>query len=194
MLFEDLSKRRPVSDFDKQYICVELEEVNGNVCGLGPDSPCTIQKSVCPLPRIISNKIYDISSIDGKGTVNFDYLKSNEVKYKLRSRSKQEREGVYVFMLNEGSDNYFYIVNNPFLQGLKLQALFEDPLDAIKFKTCDNPEPLCSPLDEEILLNERLIPLLKELVIKYLSSSMGIPQDIFNNEIEDQSTQQVPKT
>lgn len=194
ILYEDLKKRRPVSDFDKQYICIELEEVDGNVCGIGPDSPCTVQRSICPIPRIIDNRIYDISSVDGIGSVNFDYLKANEIKYKTRSRSKAEREGVYVFMINEGSDNYLYVVNNPFLAGFKLQGLFEDPLEAFKFKDCDDPQPICSPLDEDFPLNERLIPLLKQLTVQYLASSMGISQDIFNNEIEDQSTNAVPKT
>jgi hypothetical protein len=196
LIYEDMKKNRPVSDFDKQYICIRLEESDGNVCGIGPNDKCTIQKSSCPIPRIIDNRIYDISTIDAGGSLNFDYLKANEVKYKLRSRSDHEKNAAYVFIVSEGSDNYLYLVNQPFLQGIKLQAIFEDPLDAIRFATCEDPKPVCSPLDEEILLNERLIPILKELVVKYLSTQMGIQQDLYNDNTEDISgmAQKIPKS
>lgn len=193
-MYEDMKKNRPVSDFDKQTICIELEEVDGNFCGIGPNSPCTIQRSKCALPRIIDNRIYDVSTMDAMGTISFDYLKMNEVKYKVNSRSKAEREAVYVFLLAEGSDNYLYIVNQPFIGGIKLQAIFEDPIEANRFKTCENPTPICNPLDEEILLNERLVPILKELVIKYFSGQMGLNQDIYNDNMEDQSAGQTPKS
>ena len=188
VLYDDIVANRGASDFDKQYICVELKEVQDDVCGLGDDVDCTILRSVCPIPRIIGDLIFDISSTDARGKVNFDYVKAGQVKYKLTSRFKGEREGVYVFILNTNGEDYLYVVNADFLQSIKIQAIFSDPIEAIKYSDCREKKIVCSPLDEDIHLNERLMPIVKQYVIEALTPSFAYPQDIVDDDIEHLST------
>ena len=184
LVYEDLQKKRPIRESDKLIICVPLEPVDGSFCDCFVNEGCTIQKSTCPIPKIIDNKIFDISSIDVQGKVHFDYIKLSEVKWKLKSRKKNEREAVYVFLATEGSDTYLYMIN-AMLEAVKVQALFEDPLAVVNYRCCEDLPPVCSPLDEEILMDARLAPLLKEMTIAYLAPSMQIPEDNRNNDEDD---------
>lgn len=183
LLYEQLRTNQVVNDADKQTISIPLVETDEEFCDCETNgSVCKILRSSCPIPRILDNKIYDISSTSGK--MQFEVINFQELKYKKESRIAANQKKIYAFTRSLPDGQYIYLANTEFVDKAIVVALFEDPQEAKDFNCCDNVLPSCSPLDDTFYLNERLVPQLLDMTIKYFSTALN-RGDILNNDLSD---------
>lgn len=183
ILYEDLRTSRPISEHNKQIISVPFVETDENFCDCEDNkSVCKILRSRCSIPKIIDNTIFDISSPNGK--LQYEIIKPQDLKYKQDSRIEANKKKIYVFFRTLSDGQFLYLANSPFIETALLVALFEEPQKAREFNCCENTLPSCSPLDDDFILDDRLIPRLTEMAIKYFSTALG-KADILNNDLSD---------
>lgn len=184
ILYEDLKTKKPINDHNKQTISVPFVETDENYCDCAGDNKnvCKILRSRCPIPKIIDNTIFDISSTSGR--LQYEIIEPSALKYKSESRIEANRKKIYVFFRTLSDGKYLYLANSPFIEKALLVALFEEPQKAIEFNCCENTLPSCNPLDDEFFLDDRLIPRLTDMAIKYFATALG-RADLFNNDLPD---------
>lgn len=183
ILYEDLRSRKPINDHNKQTISVPFVETDENFCDCDDNkSICKILRSRCAIPKIIDNTIFDISSASGK--LQYEIIKPSDLKYKSESRIAANRKKIYVFFRTLPEGQFIYLANTQFVDKAIVVALFEEPQKAKEFNCCENTLPSCSPLEDEFYLDDRLIPKLTEMAIKYFATALG-RSDILNNDLPD---------
>lgn len=131
-----------------QYLNIELEQaslVDIQTCDINFTNGCLL-KSKYPLPRTVSlksgNDYLYVGTVDGLQPYSeiqlglFRYLKSskysgNKPKYFIK-------------------ENYLYVTNstNSALRWLMLKAVFQDPLEVIKFSALSESNTIYNPFDE----------------------------------------------
>lgn len=186
LLYENLKANAIINDRDKQTICIPFGETDEDYCDCNENrSKCKILRSVCPIPKLLDNKIFDISSTSGK--LQYEVISPQDLRYKKDSRISANRDKIYVFTRTLSDGQYLYLANTDFVEKGILVGLFEEPLKAKEFNCCENTLPSCSPLDEEFFIDDRLIPILNERAIKYYATALG-RQDLLNNDISDLDT------
>ena len=184
ILYEDLKMRKPINEHNKQTISVPFVETDENYCDCDGDnkSICKVLRSRCAIPKIIDNTIFDISS--SSGMKQFEIIDASALKYKKASRMQANQSKIYVFFRTLSDGQYMYIANSSFIDKALLVALFEEPQKAKESNCCENELPSCDPLDDEFYLDDRLIPRLTDMAIKYFATAMG-RSDILNNDLSD---------
>lgn len=92
--------------------------------------------------------------------------------------------------LAKGDDGRIYLKScNPqlyYLENIKLRGIFSDPQEAAKYEEGSSSE--CEPLDVEFPLEDNLLPLVMQYVVKELQGGIYKPQDTENNAEDDLST------
>jgi len=165
--------------------CLELEEVDAASC-CNITTECTALRTKLKLPKFIN--LQTGPAITRVGPVNkikipFNFTNYNKAMY--ISFGKYSK-GLYGFLLN----GYIYVIsetsNLPLLTNINVRGILESPSDIEQFKCNSDP---CFSLDEEYPLITRLIPYMKEEVIKQFLISMRIPKDNNNNGKEDLTEQ-----
>ncbi len=184
ILYEDLKSRKIVNDHNKQTISVPFIETDENFCDCDGDnkSVCKILRSRCSIPKIIDNTIFDISSPSGR--LQYEVVDPSAIKYKSISRISANQKKIFVFFRTLSDGQYLYLANSPFIDKALLVALFEEPMKAKQFNCCENELPSCNPLDEEFVIDDRLVPRLTDMAIKYFATAMG-RADLLNNDLPD---------
>lgn len=184
ILYDDILAKRFISNHNKQTICVPLKEVTEDFCDCGDSGnrKCWILKSECPIPKLINNTIFSIDSTNGKLT--HEIVFANQVKYKRESRIKDNANKTYVFFRTLSEGTFLYLVNNEFIEKVIVEGLFEEPREANEFKCCGDRKEICNPLDEDFYIDDRLVPLVQDMTIKFLQGAMG-RNDTINNDIDD---------
>lgn len=183
LLWQELKQNQVINDADKQTISIPFVETDEEFCDCETNgSVCKILRSRCPIPRILDNKIYDISSTSGK--LQFEVIDFQHLKYKKESRIDFNKKKIFAFTRSLPDGQFLYLANTEFVDKAIIVALFEDPQEAKDFNCCENKLISCTPLDDPFYLNERLVPQLLDMSIKYFSTAMN-RQDIFNNDLSD---------
>ena len=188
VLYDDILAKRFISNHNKQTICVPLEEVQENYCDCSDQDKkaCFVLKSKCPIPKLINNTIFAIDSTNGK--LQHEVVFANQVKYKRESRIEANATKTYVFFRTLSDGTYLYLINNEFIEKVILEALFEEPRDANEYKCCENKKPTCNPLDETFYIDDRLVPMVQDMTIKFISGARSTPNDLLNNDIDDKNS------
>ena len=180
--YSDIRKEIPISNY--QVICIDLEKVNlpsGNICGAG-----TYLKSTKPIPNILPLTKPEVSPIDLFGG-NFNYV--NALRFKYTGKNKYLKNQVYTTI---APDHYLYMKSNNsqlyYLQKVKLTGIFEDSSQLLDFQCPDaNGEVACDVMDMVYPLEESLIPVVIELIVKELSAFKYQAKDDVNNANDDLS-------
>lgn len=171
--YKDVKKEIPESNY--QTLCLDLIQVPA-IAG----EPC--EGGVYLRSK---EKVPFLMSIAKPRVYTEDYYQGN-ITYV--SRERMRFVGNNRWLLNEvyasiGSDNYLYFKSsNPqylYLEKARLTGIFEDPDKAAEL-SCDKDE-ICDPMDVKFPLEESLIPLVIEFVVKELSGSKYAPEDKENN-------------
>lgn len=178
--YKDIKKE--IAESNYQTICLNLIEVPtiiGEECEGG-----LYLKSAEKIPFILNistPKIYTNNYF--KGNITFI------------SRERMEYVGYNKWLPNIiyasiGPDNYLYLKSfNPqclYLEGIKLTGVFEDPEKVAKFE-CNTDDSNCDILDKEFPLEEGLISIVIDTVVKVLSGAIYKPSDSTNNANDDLS-------
>lgn len=175
----DLKKIVPESDY--QDVCLDLEVVNAF-----DDDPCseTYLRSTEKLPDMLPIGTPSVSGID---------FMNGEITYVSRERIKYVGHNKFlrnVMYATLGPDDRLYIrTSNPqalYLEKVRFSGIFEDPEEAAKFSCEDNTsEESCDVLDKKFPLEEALVPLMIELIVKEISNAIYRPADEDNNADDD---------
>lgn len=192
ILYEDVKSRKIINDHNKQTISVPFVETDENFCDCEGDnkSICKILKSRCPIPKLIDNMVFDISSPSGR--LQYEIIDPATLKYKTVSRIEANQKKVYVFFRTLSEGKFMFLANHSIIDKALLVALFEEPQKAKEFNCCDNEFPSCNPLDDEFMLDDRLIPRLTDMAIKYFATALG-RADLLNNDLPDIDISQMQK-
>ena len=177
--YSDVRKSIPESNY--QTICLDLIEVpaiSGEPCEGG-----TYLRSKNKIPFLMQigiPKVYPIDYYQGEIT----YISRERMRYS--GYNKYLKNIIYCSL---GPDNYLYFKsNNPqylYLKKVKVTSIFEDIVSASELQCEDSKE--CDILDRIFPLEESLIPIIRELVVKELLGANYRPKDNENNAKDDLS-------
>lgn len=171
--YSDIKKQIPESNY--QTICLDLIEVpaiSGEPCEGG--SYLRSKEKVPFLMQIGVPKIYPIDYYQGEIT----YVSRERMRYIGYNKYLQN-----IIYCSLGPDNYLYFKsNNPqylYLEKVKLIGIFEDSINASQLQCSNDKE--CDILDRTFPLEDSLIPIVIELVVKELLAANYRPKDDIND-------------
>lgn len=171
--YSDIKKQIPESNY--QTICLDLIEVpaiSGEPCEGG--SYLRSKEKVPFLMQIGVPKIYPIDYYQGEIT----YVSRERMRYIGYNKYLQN-----IIYCSLGPDNYLYFKsNNPqylYLEKVKLTGIFEDSINASQLQCSNDKE--CDILDRAFPLEDSLIPIVIELVVKELLAANYRPKDDIND-------------
>lgn len=178
--YTDVKKAVPDSNY--QTVCLDLEVTNGIE---GDDCSETYLRSVQSLPDILPVGTPKASSMD---FLNGEITFVNRERMKYVGHNKYLRNIIYCTL---GPDNKLYLKSaNPqayHLEKIKYSAVFENPSEATEISCDEDGTQNCDKLDYSFPVEEALIPMVIELIIKDLSSAVYRPEDDANNAKDDMS-------
>lgn len=179
--YTDIKKAIPESNY--QTVCLSLEKVKGID---GDDCSNTYLRS--------KEKIPDILPVGTPKVSSMDFL-SGEITYVSRERMKYVGHNKYlkdIIYCTIGPDNKLYLKSENsqayYLENVAYTGIFEDSAAASEM-ACegDGSESKCDPLDNPFPLEEALIPLMIEFIVKELTGASYRPEDEQNNANDDLS-------
>ena len=177
--YSDIKKQIPESNY--QTICLDLIEVpaiSGEPCEGG--SYLRSKEKVPFLMQIGVPKIYPIDYYQGEIT----YVSRERMRYIGYNKYLQN-----IIYCSLGPDNYLYFKsNNPqylYLEKVKLTGIFEDSINASQLQCSNDKE--CDILDRTFPLEDSLIPIVIELVVKELLAANYRPKDDINDAKDESS-------
>ena len=182
--YSDIKKEIPESNY--QTICIDLERdsaIDGTPC-TGADYLKSVQ-SIPEMTQIGKRKISSMDYFQG----NFAYT-SNE-RFKYVGNNAYLKNQIYGTI---APDDHLYLKsNNPqmyYLEKVKITGIFEDSSKAAELQCPDEAtgEKPCDVMDAAFPLEEALIPIMVELIVKELGGMKYQAEDKQNNANDDLST------
>lgn len=171
-----------IADSNYQTLCLELEECNGIE---GDECSGTYLRSVEVLP--------EVSSIAKARIYLGSFMESTHITFCTHQRirhvgfNKFLKNFIYVCL---GPDNRLFLksANPQFLnlENIKFEAVFEDADKASEFE-CEHGEDECDIMEKEFPIEEALIPLLIQSVVKELAGPSYKPSATVNDANDDLS-------
>ena len=173
--------KKQISDSNKQEICLELIKVPGN-----PITTCDsglYLRSTKQIPDIMPYTKPQIYTYDLYSTISHLEFTSYE-RMKYVGLNKWFKNIIYASI---SPDKYLYLKSqNPVFENLeriKMNAVFEDIDEAMKLSCTED----CNNLDSRFPLEDALIPLLIQSVVKELIDKLSVPEDKSNNADDNQN-------
>lgn len=168
--------------------CIKMLEIDQNECPCAPASGFLFTKSEFPVPKSLMDKYHLVSTILGNKTI--DYVRWDLIKYKLESRFERDRTTAFYTLKNINSKVHLYVYNSR-VEHITIIDPFENDLLAFSYPDCEgNVKNVCSPLDQNFIIDEDLIPRIFDLTYdKLIKWKVGAPVDVLNNEMPDSATQ-----
>ena len=184
VLKKELEKEnKPLSSTNSQLICLDLIEVRDedNLCGE------SMLRTEQPIPSLINDckvSIYPVNYFEGDHII---YTTMERMRY--TTYNKWTKNLIYAA---KGPDNYLYLKSsNPqylYLEKLKMKAVFEDFESAAQYACDESGEELnCDILDMKFPIENALVPIIVEMVVKELLGASYRPKDSINNSNDDLS-------
>lgn len=189
-LRQDLNNLQKTIDFTiLQTLCLELEEVSANECGL--DLECeTIMRTKQPLPKLLELHLKpSIISVKptNKLSVPFNFITKERAVYSSNSPFKNS---IFAFL---DTDNHIYLTSQQdfvkLIDCITITAIFEDPLELQNYTNCCGCTPETSPCfnyeDSKYPIQPHHIDNIREEIVRSLIRTLQIPEDK-NNNADDQ--------
>lgn len=178
--YTNAKKNIPLSNY--QTICIDIKYTNDCLRG-------SLVKSIQEIPDFVNLNSTNSVTINPIGDLfnNIEYALISEDRFRFVGNNKWLYKIIYFTV---GTDKHLYLKStNPnfkYLKKVEVNALFEDTVEAAKL-SCNKEEGFCEYLDTKYPLEESLIPVLIELVVKELGSTIYKPEDNINNASDDLS-------
>lgn len=179
--YTDVKKAVPESNY--QTVCLSLEKVKGI-----PGDSCsdTYMRSTTKLPEILpvgTSKVTPADFLAGEIT----FVSRDRMKYV--GHNKYLRNIIYCTI---GPDNKLYLQSqNPqlyYLENIQYTGVFENSAEASEMEcAASEGNSTCDPLDNIYPLEEALIPMVIEFIVKELTGATYKPMDENNNANDDLS-------
>lgn len=171
-----------------QTLCLELEEVNVNQCGLDYDCE-TIMRTKKPVPKPLELHLKSaITSVKSTNRIDvpFNFVEKTRAVF---SKYSPFNRAVYAFL---DDDMHIYLVSESeivrMVECITVTAIFEEPLDLKDYTNCCKciNAPTCFNEDTtEYPLQSHHIDNIREEIIKTLVRTLQIPNDNNNNANDD---------
>jgi len=176
--YTDLKKEIPESNY--QELCLNLEVVKGID---GDECSETYLRTTEKIPDTLSVGTPQITTKDFMvGEITF--VSKERIRYV--GHNKFLKNIIYAAL---GPDNHLYLKSsNPqmlYLDSIIFSGIFEDSEKAAELSCESRQEGNCDVLDNSFPLEEALVPLLIELIVKELSNALYRPADEENNASDD---------
>lgn len=179
---EYLDLKKPIPESNYQDICLDLEQFSP----FG-DDPCgeLYLRSTAKIPDMLPIGTPTMSGIDFMSG-DITYISRERIRYV--GYNKFLKNIIYATL---GPDQRVYLkVNNPqtlYLEKIRFSGIFEKPDEAAKLSCegADEGTVVCDILDKEFPLEEALVPLMIELIVKEISNAIYRPADEENNANDD---------
>ena len=189
LMFQKSNKKQKISDWNYQSLdCIELVPAPAAECPCLPSAGCNFLKSKYKLPRILSNKMQnmtkEVSSLNG--TI---YSESSFTEMQRISGNKYTSKTPRYYIRNE----YLYTNWNTGPRIVVMSAIFADPVEVDDFITfCKEPEAACedcstelsctSALEAEFPIDDDLIDQMVNMAYNELIvGTANIAEDATNN-------------
>jgi len=167
-----------------QTLCLELEEINVNQCGL--DLECeTIMRTKKPIPKPLELHLKSaLTTVKPTNRINFPFnfvMKQRAIFSKFSTFN----QAAYAFL---DDDMHIYIISEndavKLIECITVTGIFENPLDLKDYQNCCGCEQPSSCFNEDITeypIQAHHIDNIREEIIKTLIGSLQIPEDKNNN-------------
>ena len=184
VLKKELEKEnKQLSSANSQTICLDLIEVRDE------DNPCgeSMLRTEQPIPSLVNDckvSLYPVNYFEGDHII---YTTMERMRY--TTYNKWTKNLIYAA---KGPDDYLYLKSdNPqyiYLEKLRMKAIFEDFESAAQYACDEAGENLqCDILDMKFAIENGLVPIVIELVVKELLGVKYQPRDTHNNASDDAS-------
>ena len=177
--YSDIKKQIPESNY--QTLCLELKEVpaiSGEECEGG-----SYLRTINKIPntmKIGNPRVFPIDFYQG----NISYISRDRMRYVGYNKYMQN-----IIYCSIAPDGYLYFKSwNPqflYLEKVKFTAIFEDIQEASEYECNTNEEETCDIMDRTFPIEDALVPVLVELVVKELLGVAYRPNDTENNANDD---------
>ena len=184
VLKKELDKEnKQLSSTNGQTICLDLIEIRDE------DNPCggSMLRTEQIIPNLVNDckvSLYPVNYFEGDHII---YTTMERMRY--TTYNKWTKNLIYAA---KGPDDYLYLKSsNPqylYLEKLRMKAIFEDFESAAQYACDDAGEELnCDILDMKFPIENALVPIVIELVVKELLGVKYQPRDTHNNAADDAS-------
>jgi hypothetical protein len=184
-LRQDLNNLQKTVDLTiLQTLCLELEEVNVNECGLDLDCE-TIVRTKQKLPKLLELHLKSaIISIKPAGRLNlpFSFVTKERAVFSKHSPFKNN---IFAFLDN---DNHIYLVSESesvkLIECITVTGIFDNPLDLENYTNCCGckNKPKCFDFDNtEYPIQSHHIDAIREEIVQMLIRKLQLPEDKINN-------------
>lgn len=184
VLKKELEKEnKQLSSTNGQTICLDLIEVRDN------ENPCgeSMLRTEQTIPNLVNDDKVSLYPVNYFEEDHVIYTSMERLRY--TSYNKWTKNLIYAA---KGPDDYIYLKSsNPqylYLEKLRMKAVFEDFEDAAQYACDDSGDSItCDVLDMKFPLENALVPVVIELVVKELLGYKYQPRDTKNNASDDMS-------
>lgn len=184
VLKKELEKEnKQLSSTNGQIICLDLIEVldEDNLCG---ESMLRTEQKIPNLVNDCKVSLYPVNYFEGDHII---YTTMERMRY--TTYNKWTKNLIYAA---KGPDDYLYLKSsNPqylYLEKLRMKAIFEDFESAAQYACDEAGEELqCDILDMKFPIENALVPIVVEMVVKELLGASYRPKDSSNNAEDDLS-------
>ena len=171
-----------------QTLCLELEEVSANQCGLTYECD-TIYRTKKPIPQPLELHIKSaLTNVrpTNRTDIPFNFVTKEKAVY---SKNSPFNKGIYCFLDN---DRHLYLVSMSetmkLIDCLTVTGVFENPLDLLNYKTCCGCTDALPCYDEDVT-NYPLQPQYIDLIVAEIVNELGkytvFNEDSVNNSADD---------
>lgn len=175
----DLKKQIPASNY--QTLCLELEpiaSIDGFPCAgyylrTKEEVPETLP---CGNTRVYASGSYYQSDIT--------FVSKDRMKYTNNSKWTQN----IIYGCLDPSNHIYLNSANPqfkYLKEINMQGIFENAEEASELECENSGDEKCDIMDRDFPLEDALIAPMIDLIVKELSPSMAVPEDVNNDAKED---------
>ena len=185
-LRQDLNNLQKTIDISiLQTLCLELEEVSINECGLDLDCE-TIMRTKQPLPKLLELHLKpSIVTVKptNKISVPFNFITKERTVF---SKYSPFKDSIFAFL---DTDNRIYLYSQndavKLIECLTVTAIFEDPLELQNYTNCCGCTPAENPcfdsFNSKYPIQAHHIDPIREEIVQNLIRTIQIPQDKTNN-------------
>lgn len=167
--------KKPIPESNYQTICLDLEEVSTD------DTSCanSYLRSVAKVPNILTIGSTTVYSTDFYHA-NIAFISRNRMKY--IGHNKWMQNIIYCSIAPNG--HLYFISSNPqyaYMEKVTINAIFEN-VEEVSNLSCDNEgNESCSLLDKDFPIEDALVPVLIDMVVKQLKPAEYSPSDEGND-------------
>lgn len=167
-----------------QTLCLELEEVDSNICSLSVDCD-TIVRTKQPIPKPLETHLKAALTAvkpSNRIAIPFNFITKEKALYASYSKFNKS---IYAFL---DDDLHIYFVSKSdvlnLLECITVTGIFEDPLELQNYKnccSCDDSVRCFNLLTTDYPLQPHHIVSIREQIIQNLLRTLQLPEDKNNN-------------